>query len=261
MTWVRKSSQAHLLQIWEIQTGPSTAEIGYPDGPIYCRDRISRWAHLLLAPFPTCGRGSEIPVSLPYLIPWRNGSPGSWPESKHADCGPSQGLMHHRSRYLIESCLAYFAILFESFTNLLSEQILVKPSIIPEVCFERTHQRQAYKSEHLEKPRQESKCDSAKKQRPSCPTTLSRRNHVCFLRWGIWDTKKVPIITYTSTKKVDYSIKVRTWPHLFPLAALAITWMNIKLLVNFSDQSQGLMVVVPNWDHTHLWGTPGVVLV
>lgn len=114
--------------------------------------------------------------------------------------------------------------------------------------------RQAYKSEHLEKPRQESKCDSAKKQRPSYHPTPSRRNHVCFLWWGIWDTKKVP-------KKVNYSIKIRTWPHVFPLAALAITWMNIKLLVNFSDHSQGLMVVVPNWDHTHLWGTPRVVLV
>lgn len=30
------------------------------------------------------------------------------------------------------------------------------------------------------------------------------------------------------------------------LVALAITWMNIKLLVNFSNQSQGLMVVAPN---------------
>lgn len=118
-----------------------------PVRPIYCRDGKSRQAHLLLAPFPTCGRGPEILVSLPYLTPWRNGRPGSWPESKHVLTVvlPNAPCIMDPDLWLNLAWPIHY-ILFESFTNFFSEQILMKPPIIPEVCFGRTHQRQAYKT-------------------------------------------------------------------------------------------------------------------
>lgn len=173
-------------------------------------------------------------------------------EQACAHCGPSQG-PHDPDRWLNLAWLILLSSLsplrISSQNKSLWNLLLFQRSALKESTKDKPI-RQAYKSEHQEKPRQESKCDSAKKQRPSCPTTPSQRNHVCFLWWGIWDTRKLPISTYTSTKKVEYSTKIRTWPHAFPLATLAITWMNVKLLVSFSNQSQGLMIVAPNWDHT-----------